>query len=294
MPLGVRFELLEFPSKPLKRLFMPELTSEELGNLLPEIKAAIVPVGSIEWHGPHLPLALDQLTSLYISLRVSEKMYPRVLVAAPVFYGVVRDQMRYPGSATIEPHVFIDLMVSVCQSLQVRGIDHIVILNGHGSNRPAVLGAAVRASGELGIRVVPACYWDFIPPEEGIKVLESPLKGPYVPGEHGYPGYPIPAHGGEFETSIALALFPELVRRDRMKDYRDPGTIFSTAEKGERLVELAVEGIRAWLEEFIADKVKEAKYVYEIDGWGPDLLGVNLWYFLTRRCREFIEGHKIG
>ncbi|MBS7610362.1 creatininase family protein [Candidatus Bathyarchaeota archaeon] len=124
-------------------------------------------------------MALDQLTSLYIALRVSERMYPRVLVAAPVFYGVVRDQMRHPGSATVEPHVFIDLMVSVCQSLQVRGIDRIVVLNGHGSNRPAVLGAAVRASGELGIRVVPACYWDFIPPEQGIKVLEKSIKGAF-------------------------------------------------------------------------------------------------------------------
>jgi creatinine amidohydrolase len=285
--------LFGFTSKPSKRLFLPELTSEEFGNILPEIKAGIIPVGSIEWHGPHLPLALDQLTSLYIALMVSEKMYPRILVTAPIFYGVVRDQMRYPGSATVEPHIFIDLIVSICQSLQVRGIDHIVILNGHGSNRPAVLGAALRSSGELGIKVVPACYWDFIPPEEGIKILESQLKAPYVPGEHGYPGYPIPAHGGEFETSIALALFPELVRRERIKDYKDPGTIFSTADKGEKLIKLAVEGLSTWLEDFITAKTNEAKYVYEIDGWGPDLLGVNLWYFLTRRCREFIEAHKM-
>jgi len=277
-----------------KRLYHPDLTSEAFGECLPKVQAAIIPVGSMEWHGPHLPLGLDFLTCLHIALRVSERMYPRVLVATPITYGVVRGQMRFPGSCTLEPHIFIDMTVSVCQSLHVHGVERILVLNGHGSNRPAVLGAAVRASKELGIKVVPASYWDYVPPEQGIKLLDSPLKGPYTPGEYGYPGYPIPAHGGEFETSLALALFPELVCKDRIKDYQDPGTVFSTAWKGEELARLAVEGLCAWIEDFTADRVSDGRYTYDINGWGPDLLGVNLWYFLAEACREFIEAHKMS
>lgn len=283
-----------FPATLGKRLYQPELTSKAFGECLSKVEAAILPVGSMEWHGSHLPLSLDVLTPLHVSLRVSERMYPKILVCMPIPYGIVRHQMRSPGSCTVEPHIFVEAIVSVCQSLKAHGLRRIVILNGHGSNRPGVLSAALRASNELGIKAVPACYWDYIPPEKGIKLIDSPLKEPYVPGEYGYPGYPIPAHGGEFETSLALALFPDLVDGDRIKDYQnvDPGTIFATAEKGEKFTELAVEGICSWLEDFIAGKANEGKYTYEINGWGPDSLGVLLWYFLTNQCREFIEKHR--
>jgi len=268
------------------RLFQPELTSKQFGELLSEVKAAILPVGSIEWHGPHLPLGLDLLTTFNVSMRVSHKMYPRILVAMPVTYGVVRNQMRFPGSCTVEPHVFIEMMVAVCQSLNHHGISKVVILNGHGSNRPAVLSAALRASREFAMKVVPASYWDFVPPEEGIKLIEGPVPQPYQPRET---GYPIPAHGGEFETSLALALFPELVQKDQIGEYQDKATILADAEKGEVFTRLTVEGLASWLEDFITGKVEEARPTYESKGYTTEALGVKLWYFLAKEGEAFVE-----
>ena len=71
--------------------------------------------------------------------------------------------MQFPGSITIPPHAFIEIMVATCQSLKYHGINKILILNGHGSNRPQVLAAAVRASNEFEMQVVPASWWDFTP-----------------------------------------------------------------------------------------------------------------------------------
>jgi len=275
-----------FSGGPYPRLFQPELTSKQFGEMLGEIQAAILPVGSIEWHGPHLPLGLDLLTTFNVALRISHRMYPRILVAMPITYGVVRNQMRFPGSCTVEPHVMIELIAAVCQSLNHHGIPRVVLLNGHGSNRPSVLSAALRASREFDMKVVPASYWDFIPPDEGIKLIQGPVPQPYKPSEN---GYPIPAHAGEFETSLALALFPQLVQRNEIPQYQDQATILASAEKGEAFTKLAVEGLAAWLEDFIAGRTDEAPPTYETKGYAAKELGVKLWYFLAEEGEAFVE-----
>ena len=124
------------------KAYLHEMTSQEAEKALAKCKAVIIPVGSCEWHGPHLPLSVDHDSSSAFSRAAAEALYPDVLYTHTL-EGVVRGQMQFPGSITIPPHAFIEIMVGTCQSLKYHGVENILILNGHGSNRPQAL--AVRS-----------------------------------------------------------------------------------------------------------------------------------------------------
>jgi len=177
------------------KTYIHEMTSKEAGAALEECKVVIIPVGSAEWHGPHLPLSVDHDSSRAFAKAASEKMSPRVLYTHSL-EGVVRGQMQWPGSITIPPHTFIESMVGTCQSLNYHGVEKILILNGHGSNRPQALAAAIRASKEFDMEVVPASWWDFTPASARDEIMD---------GNH------IPGHAGDCETSLMMYLRPELV-----------------------------------------------------------------------------------
>ena len=182
-----------------KQVYLHDMTSQEAQAALAQASVVIIPVGSCEWHGPHLPLSVDHETSGAFARAAAEQLYPRALVTHTL-EGVVRGQMAFPGSITIPPHAFIEMMVGTCQSLNYHGVQHILILNGHGSNRPAALGAALRASNEFGMRVVTASWWDWTPPS-----AEAEIMG----------GSTIPGHAGDAETSLMLYLRPEMVHVER-------------------------------------------------------------------------------
>jgi creatinine amidohydrolase len=271
------------------QVYLPDMTSQEAEAAIAEAKAVILPVGSVEWHGPHLPLNVDYHSSRSFALAAAEQLAPRVLVTHSL-YGVVRGQMQFPGSITIPPHALIEIMVGTCQSLRYHGVERILILNGHGSNRPQCLAAAVRASKEFDMQVVPSSWWDFTPESARQEIFA---------GQH------VPGHATDAETSLMLYLQPGLVKQDRALEaswqaeldagrggvdgWRRGGVQNASAEKGKALFERTLKGMAAWLEEFMAGKTHVVAPRADREGYTVEALGTRLWYFWAETCQEYME-----
>jgi len=235
------------------------MTREEFREILETVKVAVIPTGSIEQHGPHLPMNVDIANTLHIVKKAAETLYPQVIIAPPVAIGFSPHHLRYPGSLSLRHETFINLLLDICRSLKHHGINKVAIVNGHGGNENPGYLAARRARDELGLKMVFISYWSLIPREISDSILETKI---------------IPGHACEFETSIALAIYPELVSEEiphAVKAPRVPkGFVYdmdeitgdgyigdpslAAAGKGEKLIEAAVKGLVSLLKNFIEVK----------------------------------------
>jgi creatinine amidohydrolase len=164
---------------------------------------AVVPTGSIEQHGPHLPVDTDS----FLCTRVAAAAAARASGAGPVLvtpttcFGSSEHHMAFPGTMTLRPETFRQVVADLCASLARHGLRRQLVVNGHGGNT-ALLAATVQELGfELHVHVLAADYWTFARPVIG-DVRESDTGGM--------------AHACEFETSLMLHLRPESVRRERI------------------------------------------------------------------------------
>jgi len=240
----------------MKKIFIDEMTREEFKRMLETVKVAVIPTGSTEQHGPHLPLKVDIANTLHIVRKAAEALYPQVIVTPPVSIGVSPHHLCYPGSLSLRHETFINLLFDICRSLKHHGINKIAIVNGHGGNAAPGYLAARRARDELGLKMVFISYWSLIPREISDAVLETKI---------------IPGHACEFETSLALAIYPELVSKKIPHAVKSPwhlqGFVYdmnettgdgyigdpslATIEKGKKLIDVAVKGLVSLLEDFI-------------------------------------------
>ncbi len=159
-----------------------------------EDDVVLLPVGSTEQHGPHLPLGTDHMIALELALRASEETGAPVYPAVP--YGVSRHHMGFPGTVSLRTETMIAVLRDVHRSLLHHGALCTFVVNGHGGNEPA-LGAVT----EEEERFHWVSWWKLAPTEE----LDTDWGG----------------HADELETSVAMYLFPDLVRdEEAVKDGR--------------------------------------------------------------------------
>jgi len=240
----------------MKKVFVDEMTREEFRKMMETAKVAVIPIGSTEQHGPHLPVKTDIACATYVVRNAAEALYPQVMVAPPVTIGVSPHHMCYPGTITLRHETFIDILVDVCRSLKHHGFQKVAIVNGHGGNEAPGYLAARRARDGLGLRMVFISYWSLIPREVSDAMLDTKI---------------IPGHACEFETSLGYVLFPELIAKEiphRLKPpFHLPGYVgdmneqtadgyagdpsIATREKGEKLIQAAVDGLKSLLTDFI-------------------------------------------
>jgi len=174
---------------------LAELHWPEVNRLDREKIVAVVPVGSMEQHGPHLPFQVDTFVSSRLAEDL-EKNMPEILLLPPVWAGVSAHHMDFPGSITLRAKVFIDLLHDICASLHHHGFRRVVLLNGHGGNRSSLEVLGQELFVEFGLTVNTLAYWDLVP--DLVKSLKkSKSKGM--------------GHSGELETSLMLHLAPHLV-----------------------------------------------------------------------------------
>ena len=246
MPLGmlgfcIRSESLAQPNE----VNVERLTRKEVREALEAgwFKAAIIASGSIEQHLEHLALGNDIMSSTYVAERAAEQLYPNVLVAAPVRIGIAEHHMFAPGTLTAKPGSWLAIMFDAVESLVRHGIKNVLILNGHVKNAGVTRAALPqwvqfleREHGKVDIRF--HSYWELIPADFVAEVQSEP----------GYPG-----HATEFETSVTMHIYPENVRPDDIpaSEKERPGPAAGSAAKGEKLVNRAVEGVAALLEEML-------------------------------------------
>jgi creatinine amidohydrolase len=213
--------------------------------------AGIVATGSIEQHLEHLAMDYDISAATWVAEQAAQRLFPQAVVAVPLNFGISEHHMPHPGTLTAKPGTWLNAVFDAVESLVRHGVRHILILNGHGGNEAPVYGILRQwqlyfQSTTPEITLQFHSYWNLSRAE----AEQISLSG-------------VPGHATEYETSMALALFPEKVRHDALRDQPDHLPREATAEKGVQLAELAVAKTVAYVEEMLAGQHREiAQHVW--------------------------------
>jgi creatinine amidohydrolase len=170
-------------------------TLPEIRDFVARYPFAILPVGSTEQHGPHLPLNTDNLIAERMARETAMRSVGLVLPTMPVGYAWVwRD---IPGTMTLRFDTYMRFVRDVAESLERWGVKAVFLISGHGSN-PQPIKHAVR---------------ELIYDQLGIKVLYDVYSGiDRMLAEADSKRWHTEIHAEEIETSLMLAIAPELVR----------------------------------------------------------------------------------
>ena len=173
---------------------LSELTWPGAGKRLKEVDVALLPVGAIEQHGPHLPLDTDAFDADHLARQVAAACSePKPLVLPLISYGVSYHHADFPGTLSVSPDTLSRLVYDVGMSAARHGITKLVIVNGHAGNTPALKFAAQMVNRDAHVF---ACV------ESGETSDADVLAATETPND---------VHAGEVETSTSLATRPHLV-----------------------------------------------------------------------------------
>ena len=179
-------------------LEMADLTSVEFAAAAPRL--ALLPVGATEQHGPNMALSTDYVLAHRVAQRLAEELGPVAAVVPPIPFGMSGHHTGFPGTITLSERTFLALLLDVARSLKANGFSHLILVNGHNGNTPALGVAASSALYEAGIKAAVAFY--FAQAADRVRA-------------HGRtPRY---GHACEVEASVGLALAPGIVRQDALE-----------------------------------------------------------------------------
>ena len=184
---------------------LSEMTWEEVEEALRHTDIIIIPVGSMEEHGPHLALSADTIQGTEASRRIVAQLSEDGIYAVagpPIPFGVSSELMDFPGTITLTPTTLQTVIREVCESLIRHGFRKFVLLMPHDGNFGAMYSAAQELSQRPDVRVM-VLNW--------VPALKKRLTEIYLSKEAG--------HAGEGETARVLASIPELVHLDRAQAY---------------------------------------------------------------------------
>ena len=130
-----------------------------------DVKVGIIVTGSIEQHLDHLPMDHDIRSATMVAEEVARRVYPKALVTVPLASGMSEHHMAYRfGTITVKPGTFHAAAVDACDSLIRHGIEHLLILNGHGGNEAPMAGSVNQFRRYwLGKSIYFHSYWHFTP-----------------------------------------------------------------------------------------------------------------------------------
>jgi creatinine amidohydrolase len=172
----------------------------------PEVKAAalrpcvaVLPIATLEDHGRHLPIDTDLLLCTSVCEVAASRAADRAVLVPAINHGYSPHHMDFPGALTIGPHTLIDYGLDVCKSLAHHGFKRILIVNGHGSNAPFADIIARQCVVHTDALAAAVNYWA----APGVREVAESLRDSDAVGGMN--------HACEFETSLYLALRPELV-----------------------------------------------------------------------------------
>ncbi len=226
---------------------MDQMTWTEIKDNLPR-KPVILPIGAVEAHGPHLPVGTDNFIAGELARRLAEEIAGLLLPLQP--WGQVWSLENFPGTISLGEETLKDTLKNIARSLDRHGGRLLIIVNGHLGNRDQ-LKSAVRdiLEEDLGIKILTMNH-------PGLEELEKK----HTETPRALSGY---FHAEEMETSMMLAIRPDLVKMDlaravypdfpsyhgayplRWEIFTPEGVLGdprpATAEKGEKLLAGMVE-----------------------------------------------------
>lgn len=214
-------------------------------------RTAIVAVGSIEQHGPHLPLNMDTLDGDELSRRIALELGDAI--AAPTIRpGCSGHHMAFPGTITVPPETLMDVIRAYCRSLDEHGFKYIALVPTHGRNFGPVKTVAPEIARKIDAAMIPLADLD-----EHMQLLNEGL------GRAGIEYEQDVIHAGAAETAMVLAIDDDLVKMDALESGPEgelsPARLLSegfksitengvlgdpteaTAEAGEAIIETVVE-----------------------------------------------------
>jgi creatinine amidohydrolase len=204
--------------KVLIRMRYEELSQLQVDALDREKTVLVIPLGSVEQHGHHLPLGTDTLLAYATSLAAAERLAGTVVVLPPPWYGFSAHHMRFAGSITLSHQTLMAMVEDIVASLAAHGFRRVLVVNGHGGNGGIVdVLAAVLGKRHYGrMRIVGLTYFQLAAP-----VIAELRRSP--PGGMG--------HACEFETAMIMHIRPDLVAHDKAKAiYPDPGSSYLSTD----------------------------------------------------------------
>lgn len=169
---------------------------------------AVLPLGALETHGPHLPLATDTLIAEGIldhAQKLDQSADP-ILRLPPLWIGASAEHADRPGTISVEPEALIAQIEAIGEGLARAGVKRLLMFNGHGGNIAAAAIAALKLRTRFAMLAASAHWLDYgLPPD-----MESPA------------GAKEDVHGGWIETSVMLHLAPALVGKGAAAEPKPP------------------------------------------------------------------------
>jgi creatinine amidohydrolase len=243
---------------------LSEMTSPQVDALDRETPV-VLPIAALEQHGRHLPVFTDSLLLGEVMRRVaSEPISDHLLIAPLQWLGNSHHHMDMPGTMSATPGRYLGLLHDLAESFLTHGFRRIAFINGHGGNITPAQQVAFEIRQKYRQRhdllLVSLTYWDSADPTELLDGLRQNEMG----------------HAGEWETSMMLALRPDLVAGDltqiadvpfgagaapayrawTMPDRSEPGHIgypaVASAEKGESLFQVFATGVSSFMQRVVA------------------------------------------
>jgi creatinine amidohydrolase len=256
-----------------------EMTSPEIAALDRDSTVVVLPLGSVEQHGHHMPLGTDSMLAHAVATGAAPKVDAptRVAILPPPWYGFSAHHMRFAGSISLPAKLMLDLAEAIVESVVAHGFKRILIVNGHGGNGGVIdVMAASLGNRHYGHARIAALTYFTLARDAIAEIRES------KPGGTG--------HACEFETAMLLHLQPGLVTMSQATTtYPDPGSPYlttdligasairtyldfkdlspsgvlgdpslATAEKGARFFAASVDALAAFLNDFATWPVVQA------------------------------------
>lgn len=209
------------------KFFWAELTSDEFRTLDPERTVAVLPVAAIEQHGPHLPVMTDTAIAEGMLALLKERLPGElsVLVLPIQAVGTSNEHLLSPGTLSLSAETLTRVLVEIGESVYRAGLRKLVLANSHGGNS-AVLGIVAR---ELRVKhgmLVVATHWSRFGHPDGLYDA--------VEIRHGI-------HAGAIETSLMLDFRPDLVRKDKARNF-----VSSALAMEQEFTHLSADGVHAF------------------------------------------------
>ena len=178
----------------------------------PEIRAvaarpdalAVLPIGSLEQHGPHLPVITDTASASAAAIRAARLVADEmpVLVLPGLWTGMSEHHLPFGGTISLNFDELRGVLSGVVRSLRAIGFARLLVVNGHGGNVEPLAVAARELAHDYGLPVVACTPW-YLTRSRVAEIAETAE---------------VPAHACEGETSVMMAIAPDLVRADKLED----------------------------------------------------------------------------
>ena len=184
-----------------RSVWLQDLTWQDVDEYLEseDHPTAIVPIGSTEQHGPHLPLGVDSYQALDVAEGIAE--HAGVLTTPPLWFGDAGHHMAFPGTISLSSRTVISMLEDVYESLLFHGFENILTVNGHRlANLPAIDIASKSVRKEYSDAILAS--FDLI--RANVRIHNRLREGDDEDG----------MHGGEFETSFMMYKHGELVKEE--------------------------------------------------------------------------------